>query len=226
MNVCYEPVDKADICGMRYRTISLCVTLLSISCIAQDVPPMHMGPRVGLGLATQSVGGFFKNTDNLLAAPVLGWHFELPFHPQMSFMPEVLWMSKGFSVLNQAETTRTRTTFRYIEVPLFFKLHMEKTKYDEGLLLLVGPSFGYFLSGRSRTWKERDLIFDTEYDLPRDGKRLEFSGVIAVGKEWKRTAFDLRAQSSIAPFSELLNVRNVVYAITFGYRMSPGQKKD
>lgn len=214
----------ADLWPMRILTATLVLLLLSNYTLAQEIPPMHMGPRVGLGLATQSVGGFFKNSDNLMPAPIVGWHFEFPIHPQMSIMPEVLWLSKGFSVRNPAENTRTRTTFRYIEVPLFVKVHMEKTKYDEGLYLMVGPSLGYFLSGRSRTWKERDLIFDTEYTLPRDGKKLEFSGVIAIGKEWTRLAFDVRAQSSIAPFDKFTNVRNVVYALTLGYRLTPGKK--
>jgi len=185
-----------------------------------------MGPRVGLGLATQSVGGFFNNTDNLLAAPVVGWHFEFPFHAQISFMPEVLWMSKGSSVRNPAQNTRTRDAFRYIEIPMLLKIHMEKKKYDEGLYLLAGPSLGYFLSGRSREWLERDLIRDVSYDAPRNnGRRLDLSGVIALGKEWKRTALDIRAQSSVAPFEQLTNVRNVVYSVTWAYRMAPGKKE-
>lgn len=212
----------ADLCAMRSLTATLATLLFAAFAYGQN-PPMHMGPRIGLGLATQSVGGFFRNTNDLMPAPVLGWHFEFAFHPQLSIMPEVLWMSKGFSVRNPAETTRTRAAFRYLEMPVLFKIHMEKKKFDEGLYLLVGPSLGYFLNGRSRTWKERDLIFDDIYNEPRNGgRRLEFSGVIAMGKEWARTAFDIRAQSSIAPFEKLTNVRNVVYSATWAYRLTPG----
>src|SRR5688572_29980095 len=104
------------------RTLSLCVlacmTLLASGQESQPLLPGHQGPRFGVGLATQSVGGLFQNSSDLLPGPLLGWHFEAPLHPQVSLMPEILWMVKGAVVRNQAQSTRSRTSLHYLEVPV------------------------------------------------------------------------------------------------------------
>ena len=169
-------------------------------------------------MATQSVGGIFENTSDLLLGPVLGWHFEAPVHPQVSIMPEVLWMTKGFVVRNPAQATRARSTFRYLEVPVLVKISVDKEK--DGLFLLVGPSMGYYLSGRYKTWQNGQVLQDTRFDLSNTQRRFQFSAVAGLGVEGPRWGFDVRAQSSVTPFDRVVKVQNVVYALTAAYRIS------
>lgn len=208
---------------MRILNTLLAIILFTGSGFAQN-EELHsrMGPRFGLGLATQSVGGLFQNTSNLMPGPLLGWHFDLPIHRQVSIMPEFLWMTKGFSFRNPALATRTRSTFRYLEMPVLVKIHMDKNKAD-GLYLLAGPSVGYFLSGRFKQWVDGEIQFDGKYSLPPNGQRLQFSGLVGMGIEGEKWAFDVRAQTSVTPFERFTRIQNVVYAITFAYRL-PSKK--
>lgn len=181
----------------------------------------HQGPRVGFGMATQSSGALFGNTSNLLFGPLLGWHFEAPVHPQVSIMPEVLWMTKGFVVRNPAQGTRARATFHYLEVPLGIKVSTDRAA--DGLYLLFGPSMGYYLRGRYQNWLNGELIQDVKYDLSSSQNRFQFSGMVGMGMEGERWSFDVRAQTSLTPFDRLQRVQNVVYALTVAYRI-PGKK--
>lgn len=194
---------------------------------AQDRPVWlqgHQGPRVGFGMATQSNGQLFGNTSNLLLGPLLGWHFEAPLHQQVSLMPEILWMTKGYLVRNPALATRERSTFRYLEVPLLVKISTDKG--EDGMYLLVGPSAGYFLSGRFQRWLNGELNTDIKYDLTDSNRRFQFSGVVGMGMEGDRWAFDVRAQTSLTPFDRFQRVQNVVYALTVGYRIAGKEPPD
>lgn len=180
------------------------------------------GPRIGLGLATQSAGGLFQNTSDLLGGPIIGWHFEAPLHPKLSIMPEVLWMTKGAVVRNPAMATRSRATFRYLEVPILVKVMTDQA--GDGLYLLAGPTVGYFLSGRYQVWQSGDEIIDSKYNTDSNPnlRRIEFSGLVGMGFQGNRWAFDVRAQSSITPFERFVRIQNIVYGITLAYRI----KKD
>lgn len=207
---------------MRILSTFLAAALVATTGTAQE---SHMGPRVGLGLATQSVGGLFQNTSNLMPGPMLGGHFDLPVHKQVSVMPEVLWMTKGFSFRNPAQQTRTRSTLRYLEVPISLKVHMDKNKSD-GLYLLAGPSVGYFLGGTFKQWVDDQLLIDGEYRLPPNGRRMQVSGMVGMGVEGDRWSFDVRAQTSVTPFERFTRIQNVVYGITVAYRMPMGRKAE
>ncbi|MCB9184751.1 MAG: PorT family protein [Flavobacteriales bacterium] len=172
-------------------------------------------------MATQSAGGLFQNTTDMLAGPMIGWHFEAPLHWQVSLMPEILWMTKGSVVRNQAQGVRTRSTFRYLEVPLLLKISTDRRA--DGMFLLAGPSMGYFLSGRYQSWLNGQQNTDVRYDLSTNERRFQFSLIFGIGMEGERWAFDVRAQSSVTPFDRLIRVQNQVYALTVAYRM--GGKK-
>lgn len=175
------------------------------------------GPRAGLALATQSVGGLFQNTNDLLAGPLIGWHFEAPLHPQVSLMPEVLWLTKGAVVRNPAQSTRSRSTFRYLEVPLLVKVSTDKAA--DGLYLLAGPSMGYLLSGRFQSWLNGQQVTDQRYQLADSNRRFQVSGLVGMGMEGPRMAFDVRAQTSLTAFDRFVRLQNVVYALTLAYRL-------
>ena len=97
---------------MMPRLLAIAGLALTLSTTAQNI---H-GPRLGGSLATQSAGGLFLNTSNLLPGFVLGYGVELPMHPQFIIMPELLWMTKGAVVRNPAQLTRSKTALRYLEL--------------------------------------------------------------------------------------------------------------
>ncbi len=199
------------------RSFLLFLALLPFLAHAQQG---HMGPRFGAAFATRSIGGLFQNTSNLMAGPLLGWHFEAPLHPQVSLMPEILYLTKGFANRNPAQAVRIRETYRYLEVPLLLKVGLDKT--ENGIYLLAGPSVGYFLSGRSQFWQENEILFDNRFKSPLNGRKLQLSGMVGMGMEGPRWGFDVRAMTSLTPFDRFQRIQNVVYALTFAYRI-PGK---
>lgn len=202
---------------------ALLLAFASASVSAQDHSPTQPfpegrnGPRLGVCLATQSAGTLFQNTSDMLAGPLIGWHFEVPLHWQVSLMPEILWLTKGSVVRNPSLGVRSRSTFRYLEVPLLLKVSTDKQA--DGMYLLVGPSAGYFLSGRYQSWLNGQENTDVRYNLSENERRFQFSAVLGMGMEGDRWAFDVRAQTSMTPFDRIVRVQNQVYALTVAYRM-------
>ena len=194
------------------RSLLIAITMLGcLSMFAQH------GPRIGLGLATQSTGALFQNTGNLMPGPIVGWHFEIPVHPQVSIMPEFLLLTKGYLARDPLRAVRSRATFRYLEVPLLAKISVDPD--ENGIYLLAGPSVGYFLSGRYKQWQSGALIIDGEFQTGPNVRKLEFSGAVGLGAESDRWAFDVRAQTSVTPFDRFLRIQNVVYGLTLAYRL-------
>lgn len=199
--------------------------LFAVAVLASAAAGAQHGPRVGLGLATQSVGALFQNTSNLMPGPIVGWHFEIPVHQQFSIMPEFLLMTKGFLARDPLQSIRSRATFRYLEVPVLAKISVDQDV--DGIYLLVGPSVGYFLSGRYKQWQQGTLITNAEYNTGGNVRRLEFSGVVGLGMESHRWGFDVRAQTSVTPFDRFLRIQNVVYSLTLAYRLrAPVDEED
>ena len=183
----------------------------------------HHGPRVGLGLATQSVGGLFQNTSNLMPAPVLGWGIEWPLHPQFAIMPELLWLTKGAVVRNQAQDTRSRSTLRYLELPVLAKVGTDAK--PGGVFFTLGPSIGYYLSGNYKSWLGSDLVTDEKLELSGSDDRWQFSAAFGLGFDQDRWTFEMRAQTSLTPFSATTDVQNIVYQFVFAWRFEIKKKK-
>jgi hypothetical protein len=206
---------------MRRIPSLLLATLLLISAgHAQDT----MGPRIGLGLATQSVGGLFQNTSNLMPGPIVGWSFHLDMHPQLELMPEFLFITKGFSFRNPAQQVRTQSRLNYIEMPLLLKIDTDRA--PGGLFLMGGPALGYFLGGTYKQWVDDQLLIDGKYQMPPNGRKFQFSALVGMGMQGERWEFDVRAQTSITPFERFTRIQNVVYALTVAYRLGTGNKQD
>ena len=204
----------------------LLVMFVSNVCEAQvppPFPPSHNGPRIGFGMASQSTGGLFQNGTDLLIGPYFGWHWEAPVHWQVSIMPEVLWVTKGSVVRDQALGVRERNTYHYLEVPLLVKVSTDKEK--DGMFLLAGPSMGYYVNGRYQKWLNGEKNTDIKYDLKDSDRRFQFSLLLGLGMDGDRWSFDVRAQTSLTPFQPIVNVQNVVYALTIAYRLG-GRKPE
>lgn len=203
-----------------YRSFLFSLVLLASTCFAQDG---HHGPRVGLGMATQTTGALFQNSSNFRLAPILGWYIEAPLHQQVSLLVEALWLTKGSAYRNPALSTRTQNTYRYFEIPFLAKISTNKE--PNGLFLLLGPSFGYLVSGRLKSWTNGVNTYDLKYDLTNSQRRFQFSGLAGIGLESERMTFDVRAQTSLTPFDRYARIQNVVYAVTVGYRFSMKKKE-
>jgi hypothetical protein len=190
-------------------------SFLIVSLLASAGAAQH-GPRLGVGLATQSANGLFSNTQDMLPAPLAGWHVEIPLHAQMSVMPELLWMTKGSLVRNPAQGARTRLALNYLELPVLLKVSLGRQA--DGMYLLAGPSAGLFLSGRQQNWLNGQLISNEPYALQPGQQRIQFSALAGLGMEGPRWGFDARAQSSLTPFGQLVRVQSMVYALTVARR--------
>lgn len=216
-------VVKCDLCPMKLaRPYLICA--LALSTTFASAQQIH-GPRLGMSLATQSVGGLFQSTGNLLPAVTFGYGMEFPLHPQFIIMPELLWLTKGAVVRNNAQLTRSRTALHYLEMPLMVKVGTDAK--PGGIFLTIGPSLGYYLSGRYRSWYNGEKTEDIKYDLQDSDNRFQFSGAVGMGTDMKRTSFEVRAQTSFTPFSATLQTQNVIYQLTFAWRFLPsdGEKK-
>ena len=152
-----------------------------------------------------------------------GWYIEAPLHQQVGLLVEALWLTKGSAYRNPAISNRTQNTYRYIEIPFLAKISTNKE--PNGLFLLIGPSFGYLVSSRYKSWTNGVKIDDIKIDLTNSQRRFQFSGLAGIGLESERMTFDVRAQTSLTPFDRLLRVQNVVYAVTVGYRFSTKKKE-
>ncbi len=203
-----------DLRSMHMRFL-LALLLLPAVTLAQHI---H-GPRLGMSLATQSVGGLFQNTSNLLPGVVFGYGMEFALHPQFIFMPELLWMTKGAVVRNNAQLTRSRSAYHYLEMPLMVKVGTDAR--PGGIFLTIGPSLGYYVSGTYKQWYNGDLQQDYSYDLQSTDNRFQFSGAVGMGTDMKRTSFEFRAQTSFTPFSATLQTQNIVYQLVFAWRFLP-----
>ena len=203
---------------MRPRQLLIVIYFLPLLASAQHI---H-GPRVGIGLATQSVGGLFQSTSNLLPGIVLGYGMEFAMHPQFIIMPELLYMTKGAVVRNQAQLTRSMSAYRYLELPLMVKVGTDSK--PGGIFLTIGPSLGYYVAGRYRQWYDGDLQQDIKYQLAETDNRFQFSAAVGMGTDMERTSFEVRAQTSLTPFSSTLQAQNIVYQLTFAWRFLPKEK--
>lgn len=154
----------------------------------------------------------------MMPAPLFGWHFEARLHDQVSFMPEVLWMTKGSYVRNPALRASTIFTMRYIEVPLLLKISTDKK--PNGIFLLAGPGIGWFLQGREQRYLNGEKNYDEPIKLADNERRSQFSVTLGFGFEGRRFAFDARGQSSTGLFDAIVRPQNQVYALTVAYRFN------
>jgi hypothetical protein len=206
-----------DLRPMHMRLI-IAFALLPFCASAQHI---H-GPRLGMSLATQSVGGLFQSTSNLLPGMVLGYGMEFALHPQFIVMPELVYMTKGAVVRNQAQLTRSRSAYRYIELPVMVKVGTDAK--PGGIFLTIGPSFGYYVAGRYKSWYDGDLVQDYKYQLASTDNRFQISGAVGMGTDMEKTSFEFRAQTSLTPFSSTLQTQNIVYQLTFAWRFVTKEK--
>lgn len=123
---------------------------------------------------------------------------------------------------NQAQLTKSRTSLYYLELPVLVKVSTDAK--PGGLFLTVGPSLGYFLSGRYKTWYNGEVKTDNKVDGSAADSRFQFSAAVGMGTDMRKTSFEFRAQTSLTPFSTTLQTQNIVYQLVFAWRIVPEAK--
>ncbi|HEX2618013.1 MAG TPA: porin family protein [Flavobacteriales bacterium] len=211
---------------MRTKTLLLSALIPALLHAQTDV---RMGPRLGLALATQTAGGqLFSNGGLPKLGPIIGWSFDLPWTNQFHFLVEPMWMSKGSWTRNATLKTNTFITLNYLELPVMLKL---STNPDpQGTFLAAGLIYGYWMGGRVRTTEDGSTITDIKYNVSDpDTKRGQWSVAVGLGREHNNWMWEVRAQTSITPFSELVRVQNAVLGIHLTWRLpltTAEKKKD
>ncbi|MBL7963380.1 MAG: PorT family protein [Flavobacteriales bacterium] len=205
---------------MKLRTVLLFAGLAAVHLTSAQV---RTGPRIGLGLATQSVGGFFQNMSNLLPRPIFGWAWEIHVHPQVIIQPEITLVSKGFTNRNPELATRDRAVFKFIEVPLMAMFQTDQSV--DGLFVSAGLVTGYKVSGKYTQWTNGDVTQDIKYDLSGTSNRWDFGPAVGLGVVWHEWTFEARAQTSLALTEPMVQVRNILYGFNFTYLFTPKSQK-
>lgn len=210
---------------MRIKTLAL-ATLAPVLLHAQT--DFRMGPRLGLALATQTAGGQLFSTGGLpKLGPIVGWSFDIPRTEQFHFLVEPMWMSKGSWTRNATLKTNTFVTLNYLELPVLLKLSVNPD--PQGTFLTGGIIYGYWIGGRYKTVVDGATLANYKYDVTNATQRSQWSVAIGLGREHNNWMWEVRAQSSITPFSYLVKVQNAVLGIHLTWRLpltSGERKKD
>ncbi len=204
---------------MRSLT-ALLVCSLPVLLHAQ-VPVSRNGPKVGIGMATITSGGFLSWSGLPKFGPIAGWSFEVPVTNQVSALIEPMYIGKGSVTQNAALKTRSSVSLSYLELPLLLKL---STNPDpQGVFLSAGIIYGYFLRGRVKTWQDGKLLTDYPYSTTTNNS--QWSAALGLGSEKGNWMWEVRGQNSFRLFSPFLTSRNVVFSAQVAWRFPKEKKK-
>ncbi len=194
------------------RNAILLLLLLPISVVAQQT---RSGPRAGLALATISGGQLLQWNGLPKVGPIAGWAWDIPWTRQASFLIEPMYMSKGSLTQNAQQNTWTKVRLGYLELPIAIKLSLDTV--PGGIFLTGGVIGGYWINGRQVVKQNGNVTYDQKYDLSYTTKRQQVSVAVGLGWDKKNTAFEVRAQTSVTPFSTVIRGQNLVVGLHFTY---------
>ncbi len=172
------------------------------------------GPRLGLSMATISAGQLDWNGLPKFG-PIAGWAWDIPWTRQASFLIEPMYMSKGSLTQNATTDTWTRVRLGYLEMPVALKFSMDTL--PGGIFLSGGLIPGYWINGRQVVRQNGDVTYDQKYDLQGATQRWQVSYAVGLGWDKDRTSFEVRLQSSMTPFSPVVQGQNLVVGLHFTY---------
>jgi hypothetical protein len=199
---------------------TLIALLLPLSVLAQG---SRNGPKVGLGIATQTAGQFLAWSGQPKFGPLIGWSFEAPITSQVSLLIEPMYIAKGSRTVNSIYKIRTSITLNYIEMPLLLKV---STNPDpQGLFLTGGLMYGYYLGGRIKSYDHGSQVTDRTFGAGGTN-RGQWSAAIGIGHERGSWMWELRGQSSLNTFDPLIRSHNVVYSLQVAWRFPTQAEKD
>lgn len=182
------------------------------------------GPKIGLGIATQTFGQFLAWNGLPKLVPVAGWSFEAPLTHQASLLIEPMYIGKGSVTVNSYEKTRNSIALNYLELPLLLKV---STNPDpQGLFLTGGLMYGYFLHGKVKDFRNGELQRTYVFSPSGNTNRSQWSAAVGLGHEMGHWMWELRGQSSLNTFDRLVRSHNVVYSVQVAWRFATQAEKE
>lgn len=210
-----EHLVRSRIQGLSSRSMRdlfpfLLLILLPALGLAQG---SRWGPRAGVVLGAQTVGDLGANVTEWKPGLTAGISGDHPLVERFHLQTDLLWIMKGARARNPAVRTTGNTTLNYLELDLLGKFDLDGAQ--EGLFLTIGPTFGYFLSGRVTTRQDGQEI--NSYSLAGGDlyRRFEIGGAVGIGLEVKRWVLEFRGQSGVSTIDRPGLVRNVVLGAHF-----------
>lgn len=204
-----------------FRTGLIALLLLPVTLSAQE--PRN-GPKVGLGIATQTAGQFLSWSGLPKLGPIVGWSFEAPVTHQVSLLIEPMYIGKGSVTVNSYEKTRSSIALNYLEIPLMVKV---STNPDpQGLFLTGGLMYGYFLHGKVKNFRYGDLVDSYVFSPSGTTNRSQWSAALGLGHEIGHWMWEIRGQSSLNTFDRFVRSHNVVYSVQVAWRFSTQAEKE
>lgn len=173
------------------------------------------GPRLGAGLATITAGQFLQWNGLPKVGPLGGWSFEIPWTEQASFLFEPMYITKGSLVQNPVLKSWTSNRLGYLELPVMVKLSLQK---DPGGIFLSGGFIGgLWINGRYKERLNGTVIRDQKYTVSGSGNRTQVSIAAGLGWDLGASAFEIRVQQSITPFSPIIRGQHLVVGLHYTF---------
>lgn len=155
-------------------------------CVSAAIAQPKFGIRAGVNISKQD---FKQGSLTVEPKSKLGLDLavvsDIPLGEVVSFGPELHWLQKGYKIEDIGGPIEELTaTFNYLELPLLVKFNFGETAK---FFVMGGPSFGYFLSGRSEdnNGNKEDIDLD-------DYNRIELGAHLGAGIGVGPLVFDLR----------------------------------
>lgn len=151
---------------------------------------------------------------------VAGGFVEVPFAPQFSFAPEVLFSQKGskgeMEFLGDDYTASLNVT--QLQVPMLFKANFSGSSVRP--FVVVGPAFGFTTSANSKLELNGE-DFDEE-DIKDDVESVEFSLVFGGGVRFGNASVEARYDMGLNDLDkqDLVEGKTRTFSILFGFGWS------
>lgn len=195
------------------RRLLLISFLVPLLLQAADEP--RNGPRLGVGMATITAGGLLNWNGLPKVGPLGGWAWEIPWTEQASWLIEPMYITKGSLTQNAQLKTWTSVRLGYIEIPVALKFSLRP---DPGGIFLTGSLLGgYWINGKQVVRQDGKVLYDQKYILTNAQGRLQASVGVGLGWDMGTSAFEVRVQQSISPFSTIIRGQNMVAGLHYTY---------
>ena len=182
------------------------------------------GPKLGIGIASQTAGQFLAWSGLPKVGPIVGWSFEAPVTTQLSLLIEPMFIGKGSVTVNSMYKTRSSIALNYLEMPLLLKLSTDPD--PPGMYLSGGLMYGYLLYGKIKNYQYGNLISEYNFNPSGNTNRSQWSAALGLGREAGHWLFELRGQSSLNTFDRFVRSHNVVYSFQVAWRFATQAEKE
>ena len=201
---------------------SLLLSLLIVPSLL-NAQTARTGPRLGVGLATISAGQFLEWNGLPKVGPLFGWSFEIPWAAQASFLIEPMYITKGSLIQNAQLRTWTSNRLGYLELPVLIKFSLQN---DPGGIYLTGGAIGgLWMNGRYKVKQDGNVLTDQKYTVSGTSNRTQVSLAAGMGWDIGTSAFEVRIQQSVTPFSPVIRGQNLVVGLHYTYYLPEKEEK-